>query len=315
MRHPLFFLPPPPPVYWQQTVIVLPNEDPMDGLYYYDDSPTTSAPAPSYDYLSEPQNRIYSWDVFRFYGWLQQYRPFHPAWVTSCDQGVGFAASYNLDQSRYYYYPPNCVIPGTEFIDSGTGQNFVFNPSAANQKLLPDVQKTLTPEEVDSAWDFIYGADAYYINGRAVQAEENYARAMIAQPTMPDPWFRLAVVEMARQNYPQAAQNAIKCLDLSQNWPASPFALDDMYKYQRLQKQRDLQALSSAASRDPGNSELQMLLGLMRYADSLGSAEGGKVAMNHFRNAVRLDPGLERYLGNLIQFLDSQTTAQTISEQ
>ena len=304
---PLFFLPPPPPVYYQRQIIIYPPAAENDGFDYYDE-PTENETKNqiSVEDLQDPVNRFYAWDVFRYYGWLQQYEPFHPSWRTACDQGIGFAASYNLDLSRYYYFPAHCVRPGTEIVDAGTGTALVFEPSAENQKILPVIQPVLAQEDVDSAWDFIYGADQYFQNGRDLPAEENYARAMLAQPEMPDPLFRLAVIQTARENYPQAIQHALRCLELSRNWPASPFALDRMFGYQHLKKQQVLDRLGNAAAQNPGDGELQMLYGLILYADSLGDAEQGKLALAQFRSAAAQNPSLNRYLINLIAFLEAE---------
>lgn len=296
----LFFLPPPPPAYYvSEQIVVYPPMIVDDGL-------ASSTASVSVEELADPMNRFYTWDAFRYYGWLQQYEPFHSSWIESCDQGIGFAANYTSDLTRYYYYPVHCVRPGTEQIEAGLASPLVFVPEPEKQEILPVVEMTLPQSEVDEAWDLIYDGDEYFRESRETLAEEKYARAMIAQSEMPDPYFRLAVIQMSRKQYVTAIQNVFRTLELSRIWPASPLVLDQVYGARSLKKQQDLDALWNAVSRDPDNAELRMLYGLMLYADSMGDIEMGKAAKEQFETAAAVNPALMPYLGSLISFLESE---------
>lgn len=303
----LFFLPPPPPAYYvSEQVVVYPPMIVDDGLEYAAD-PGTGASV-SVEDLADPMNRFYTWDAFRYYGWLQQYEPFHPSWIESCDQGIGFAANYTSDLTRYFYYPVHCVRPGTEQIDAGLASPLIFVPEPEKQEILPVVEMTQPQSEVDDAWELIYAGDEYFRESRETLAEEKYARAMLAQTEMPDPYFRLAVIQMSRRQYVTAIQNAFRTLELSRVWPASPLALGQVYGTRTLKKQQDLDALWNAVSRDPNNAELRMLYGLMLYADAMGDMEMGKAAKDQFETAAAVNPALMPYLGSLISFLESEIT-------
>ena len=303
----LFFLPPPPPAYYvSEQVVVYPPMIVDDGLEYAAD-PGTGASV-SVEDLADPMNRFYTWDAFRYYGWLQQYEPFHPSWIESCDQGIGFAANYTSDLTRYFYYPVHCVRPGTEQIDAGLASPLIFVPEPEKQEILPVVEMTQPQSEVDDAWELIYAGDEYFRESRETLAEEKYARAMLAQSEMPDPYFRLAVIQMSRRQYVTAIQNAFRTLELSRVWPASPLALGQVYGTRTLKKQQDLDALWNAVSRDPNNAELRMLYGLMLYADAMGDMEMGKAAKDQFETAAAVNPALMPYLGSLISFLESEIT-------
>ncbi|MBP3694800.1 MAG: hypothetical protein J6J31_10265 [Thermoguttaceae bacterium] len=303
----LFFLPPPPPAYYvSEQVVVYPPMIVDDGLEYAAD-PGTGASV-SVEDLADPMNRFYTWDAFRYYGWLQQYEPFHPSWIESCDQGIGFAANYTSDLTRYFYYPVHCVRPGTEQIDAGLASPLIFVPEPEKQEILPVVEMTQPQSEVDDAWELIYAGDEYFRESRETLAEEKYARAMLAQTEMPDPYFRLAVIQMSRRQYVTAIQNAFRTLELSRVWPASPLALGQVYGTRTLKKQQDLDALWNAVSRDPNNAELRMLYGLMLYADAMGDMEMGKAAKEQFETAAAVNPALMPYLGSLISFLESEIT-------
>ncbi|MDO4628975.1 MAG: tetratricopeptide repeat protein, partial [Planctomycetia bacterium] len=307
----LFFLPPPPPMYYyQEEVFIYPPTIITDGLEYYDDSvtsaPITETPEISIEDLTDPMNRFYTWDAFRYYGWMQQYQPFHESWRDACEQGIGFAAAYDTSVSRYHYYPVHSVRPGTELITDNDGLTTVFKPEKEKDSILPIVETTLAPEDVDEAWELIYAGDEYFRNTRPASAEEQYARAMISQREMPDPWVRLAVVQLSRKQYHDAFQSITTALDLSHQWPASPFTLSQMYGYQTTKKEKDLDALRQALKKDTQNAELQLVYAFMLYADSLGDVEKGKETRKEFQRAVELNPLLAPELENIISFLSSE---------
>ncbi len=307
----LFFLPPPPPMYYyEEQVIVYPPTIVSDGLEYYDDTitsaPITETPEVSIADLADPMNRFYTWDAFRYYGWLQQYQPFHESWRDACDQGIGFAAAYDTSVSRYHYYPVHSVRPGTELITDNDGLTTIFTPEKEKDAILPLVETTLPQTEVDEAWEQIYAGDEYFRNARPSSAEEQYARAMVAQREMPDPWFRLAVVQLSRKQYHDAFQSITSALELSHQWPVSPFTLSQMYGYQTLKKQQDIDALRQARQRAPQNAELQLVYAFMLYADSLGDVDKGKETRAEFQRAAQLNPLLAPELENIISFLNSE---------
>ncbi len=307
----LFFLPPPPPMYYYgEQVIIYPPTIVSDGLEYYNDSitsaPITETPEISIADLADPMNRFYTWDAFRYYGWMQQYEPFHESWRDACDQGIGFAAAYDASVSRYHYYPVYSVRPGTELITDNDGLTTIFTPEKDKDSILPIVETTLPQAEVDEAWERIYAGDEYFRNVRSSLAEEQYARAMVAQREMPDPWFRLAVVQLSRKQYHDAFQNVATALELSRHWPASPFTLSQMYGYQTFKKQQDIDALRQAVLKDRQNAELQLIYAFMLYADSLGDVDKGKETRTEFQRAAQLNPLLAPELENIISFLTSE---------
>ena len=302
---PLFFFPPP---YIQEEIFVYSPLPAGDGFRYYEEAEEAEGGSDgiSLEELADPINRYYFWDAFRYYGWLQQYVPFHESWTEACDAGTGFAAGYDLSLTRYHYYPINCVRPGTERIEVEAENPIIFEPNEEKRKILPRIQETLAVSDVEAAWDLIYAGDTYFQKGKDFHAEENYVRAMTLFPEMPDPYFRLAVIQVSRLQYALAAENIQKSLKLSQVWPASPFALDRMYGSQKLQKNGDLASLLDSANQNPGDAELQMVCGFMLYSNALGSLEQGKQAQKYFKRAIQADSRFSVELGRLISFLDSE---------
>ena len=300
---PLFFFPPP---YIQEEIFVYSPLPAGDGFRYYEEAEEAEGGSDgiSLEELADPINRYYFWDAFRYYGWLQQYVPFHESWTEACDAGTGFAAGYDLSLTRYHYYPINCVRPGTERIEVEAENPIIFEPNEEKRKILPQIQETLAVSDVEAAWDLIYAGDTYFQKGKDFHAEENYVRAMTLFPEMPDPYFRLAVIQVSRLQYALAAENIQKSLKLSQVWPASPFALDRMYGSQKLQKNGDLASLLDSANQNPGDAELQMVCGFMLYSNALGSLEQGKQAQKYFKRAIQADSRFSVELGRLISFLD-----------
>ena len=125
----------------------------------------------------------------------------------------------------------------------------------------------ITKESVDTAWENIQAADTLFAQGKIQEAKQKYTEVTESLGLIPDPWFRLAYLEAALNNYEKGAEHIHRGMELSRNWPSSPFSLDYMYQGADDRKTANLAALEAAAKNAPSSADFNLLAGLSFYSD------------------------------------------------
>ncbi len=263
-------------------------------------------------------------------GWHPVYRPYYPWWIVDAATfGAGYAIGYYVRNGEpvYYYYPDETVVdvepaPAedvileeiplpeetgalaepeiTEAADNsgsvldesiltpveGGGQSVIENGGTEAVSALPKVSRS----EIDSAWLKIQDGDTAFSKGEMTEAIEKYSQVSEDLPSIPDSWFRLAYAESARGNYGVASEYAVKGMEASKIWPASPFSMDYVYQGANDRKRTNLVALETAARNAPNDGPLNFLAGLSFYSDGQNDK-----AAKYFKIAEKNSPELKEF--------------------
>ncbi|MDO4571464.1 MAG: tetratricopeptide repeat protein, partial [Planctomycetia bacterium] len=280
----------------------------------------------------------YYYDPYRYhYGYAPIYRPVYPWWLDAAYFGAGFAVGYSVrgDSSVYYYYPESTTSSEPVVIDNSTiiindGEDELFEPIPIDDRgrsilnddlnlsedavqdddsfLLQDAPAapSITKEDVDAAWKKIQEADEKFGKGEISEAISAYESVTEDLSLIPDPWFRLAFAESARNNYDKAMDHMNRGLELSRTWPASPFSLDYMYRGADERKETNLRTLQTATKNSPDNADLNLLTGLTLYSN--GQTEEAKV---YLENAGNLMPDLKEFVEPMLKNIEESGTMET----
>ena len=263
-------------------------------------------------------------------GWRPVYRPYYPWWIVDAATfGAGYAIGYYVRNGEpvYYYYPDETVVDAepapaedvileeiplpeetgalaepeiTEAADNsgsvldesiltpveGGGQSVIENGGTEAVSALPKVSRS----EIDSAWLKIQDGDTAFSKGEMTEAIEKYSQVSEDLPSIPDSWFRLAYAESARGNYGVASEYAVKGMEASKIWPASPFSMDYVYQGANDRKRTNLVALETAARNAPNDGPLNFLAGLSFYSDGQNDK-----AAKYFKIAEKNSPELKEF--------------------
>ena len=126
---------------------------------------------------------------------------------------------------------------------------------------------------------------------------------------MPDPYFRISVAAMAKQDYATALSAYQKGMELSQAWPASPFSLDYMYREDKARKAADLGKLEQAVQAAPQQANMQLLAGITFYTD--GQTEK---ATAYLQNAQKTDANLKNIVEPLLKNIEESAKMDASGE-
>ncbi|MDO4582475.1 MAG: hypothetical protein Q4D62_00085 [Planctomycetia bacterium] len=297
--------------------------------YHHPAPPPPPRPAPRY---------YYPYDPYRYYGWGPVYRPYYPWWIGAANFGAGFAMGYTVgSRPLYYYYPDYVVTPSTTTVvienntivqEEPVENEVIWNPP---DDILEDVENPIweenvepvqvskpvsvlnrdlnlsnntdlskiTKEMIDDSWKTIQEADTQFSAGEVREAIQGYNKVIDNVPVMPDPWFRLAFAEVSQKEYNAAMDHCLKGMELSRNWPASPFSLDYMYQENQTKKAEDLNFLEKTLRTAPDNSDLNMLAGMAFYSD--GQSEK---AVEYLTKAKNLMPDLVDFVDPMLKNIE-----------
>jgi tetratricopeptide (TPR) repeat protein len=125
------------------------------------------------------------------------------------------------------------------------------------------------------AWRFIGFGDAQFAQQKYVDANARYRKAVSAAPQLADARFRQGFALTAINRYEQAVTAMKRGLKINPNWAKSGFKIKDLYGDDELAKDAYLDALSTAADKNPNDANLLFLLGVNLHFD--GQADRAKV--------------------------------------
>jgi hypothetical protein len=128
----------------------------------------------------------------------------------------------------------------------------------ASAPLKPSDPRTESIQRVNRA-RVAFAAEQY---GRA---GEQLRAAITATPTQPLPYFLLAEVQCARNEYAEAVQTIRAGLKQAPDWPAWPFQLQAIYGEHPERFQKHLAELEQTLARHPQEPALLFLLGYHRW--------------------------------------------------
>jgi len=122
-------------------------------------------------------------------------------------------------------------------------------------------------------------------------AGHDYQDAMMAAQDRPEPYFRLAIVDIARKDFTEAVRNLKLGLQLDANWPHTGPSLDDLIGEQnRLPKTQLKQYVLDWVQQDIRDPDRLFLLGVLQHMDNDAAR-----AAQLFETAARLG-GMKQHL-------------------
>jgi len=242
---------------------------------------------------AHPRPHVYSPGRFSPH-WGSVYR-YDPWWTYDFDYSYGRypysypypAGGYPYYWPRYYYrYPPPVFLPaetlyGPEAMKRFMGVDHWCRPQA-------DVNVIVAPERADKqpaaaagqgerrasnqqaitlAWKFIGYGDAHFGNQKYAEANARYRKAAAAAPQLADGWFRQGFALVAIGRYDLAVQAIKRGLKFKANWAESDFRLNELYGGNVLTKSAHLDTLAEAAKKNPNDTDLLFLLGVLFHFD------------------------------------------------
>ncbi|HID76017.1 MAG TPA: tetratricopeptide repeat protein [Planctomycetaceae bacterium] len=116
-------------------------------------------------------------------------------------------------------------------------------------------------------WKFIGYGDKHFARQRYREAYQRYKSATGVAPRLGAAWLRQTFALIAMGRYELAAKALKRGLELDPNWPRSGFRVDHLYGENKLAKAAHLNALADAATQEPHNGDLLLLVGLFLFSD------------------------------------------------
>ena len=277
-----------------------------NGGYPYGDSPYGYSPYGYSPYSYSPYGYSpYGYGPYAY----SPYRTYWPGmglmgspYVFSPWYGTYYPGSRSYSPYEYAYaYPAAFFIPAGQLFGPGVGigvfpdiapeavppggvnpaGDLDLRPQAAEPP--PAAETPPAEEPANSAEQEIRRGDALFASHKHSDALVHYIKAVEQSPDLADGWFRQGFAQAADGEYPLAAKSLRRAMELNPNWAGSSFRLAAMYGTDVMSKRSRMTALYAAAHKDPGNADLQFLIGAHLYFD--GKADR---AVQYFQRADKL---------------------------
>ncbi len=196
---------------------------------------------------------------------------------------------------------------GTQVLSGGSYT--VVNPSAASGSAVPPSQPPVpaeiepqavsfdpdAPRDADAAVRHQNAGDTYFRSGNYSRAFAAYKDSLAADPTRPDPLFRMAFMFTAMRRYDAAIRHLKQGIDFAPAYARTGDRLDALYGPGReLQKQQMIQSVLEWAGLEPESPDRQLLAGAVLHFDNRQDA-----AVQYLETAAKLSRRPSRALALL----------------
>ncbi len=158
---------------------------------------------------------------------------------------------------------------------SGSGGSGMLRerPAPAPREVVPrqaakPVGPPLAPESaVIQAWKYIGNGDAAFAAADYHRANQRYAQAIKAAPTVVEAWLRQGLAQTALGNYELAVAAIRESLELKPDLPKGRFRIWELFNDDQQAARRYVEALVKKAEENPKDANLAFLAGVHLYFD------------------------------------------------
>jgi tetratricopeptide (TPR) repeat protein len=196
--------------------------------------------------------------------------------------GYGFdIAPYSYGYAQFGVYP--LIVPGEQFFLGPAIRGFLQNaearaaanqppvvivpPDAGNGVANPPAAKlrASNAETLLLATKVIGFGDEHFKHQRYREALDRYRKATETAPDLVEAYFRHGQALAALGKYDVAAAAFKRGMRLSADWPEADFKLRELYGNNQLAQQSHLEAVAGAASMQPADGDLLLIVALQLY--------------------------------------------------
>ncbi len=180
-------------------------------------------------------------------------------------RGYGGGSFYPPYYDRPYVYAPQTNIYNTNIFPPNQqpqppARNLAV-PGVVNRNEL----RTTNTRGRELGRRFIGFGDSQFSQGKYVDAQLRYRKAIKTAPDMAEAYFRRGQAMIALGRYDLAATSIKQGLQLKPTWALTQYRLDDIYGDAKDTKQEHLDALLREVDRQPLNADLEFLVAWQMY--------------------------------------------------
>ncbi len=208
---------------------------------------------------------------------------FYPSYYTP-----GYGGYYPTYYSTPYYTRPYVYAPQTNIFNTTIFQPTrevavpgVVNraPRIVNRGVAPEINR----RSRELSHRFIGFGDDQFAQGKYVDAQLRYRKAIKAAPNLAEAYLRRGQAMIALGRYDLAATALKQGLNLKSMRTLGEYRLDNLYGADKDAKQKHLDAILREIDRQPLNADLEFLAAWQMYFGGQREASGA-----HFRRAATL---------------------------